>query len=98
MNFEFKSPNYTLKSSFEAVATWTQIKIHKQCNAWLISTYSTPISLRLSGSKLITPPRSVSTKQIQTHNSVSTQKQFKLTIANVTSIVLFLFGLEIDWS
>ena len=29
MNFEFKSPNYTLKSSFEVVATWTQIKIHK---------------------------------------------------------------------
>ena len=45
----------------------------------LTSTYSTPISLRLSGmlcneSKLITPLLSVSTKQIQTHSSVSTQK------------------------
>ena len=47
--------------------------------------YSTPISLRLSGSKLITPPHSVSTKQIQTHSSVSTQKQFKLTNSSVST-------------
>ena len=63
----------------------------EQCNECLTSTYSTPISLRLSGmlcdeSKLITPPkpkmyshqfRLVSTKQIQTHSSVSTHKKKK---------------------
>ena len=38
-----------------------------------------------SGSKLITPPRSVSTKQIQNHSSVSTQKQFKLTNSSVST-------------
>ena len=49
----------------------------------LTSTYCTPISQRLLGmlcdeSKLITPPRSVSTKQIQTHSSVSTQKKIQI--------------------
>ena len=49
----------------------------------LTSTYCTPISLRLSGmlcdeSKLITSPHSISTKQIQTHSSISTQKKFQI--------------------